>query len=71
MFKITTFIRCTLSEIVQQTILLKNLRFYSIKMNKEYFEGQLDRYNGIIVDSTKESCKGDIFSNRLKGKFSF
>ncbi|XP_051172198.1 uncharacterized protein LOC127288644 [Leptopilina boulardi] len=70
MFKITTFIRCTLSEIVQQTILLKNLRFYSIKMNKEYFEGQLDRYNGIIVDSTKESCKGDIFSNRLKASLS-
>lgn len=66
MFKIITSIRSKLSGIVRQTIFVKNLRFHSINMDKEYFEGQLDRYNGIIVDSAKESCNGENFSNRLK-----
>lgn len=71
MFKIITSIRSKLSGIVRQTIFVKNLRFHSINMDKEYFEGQLDRYNGIIVDSAKESCNGENFSNRLKGKSLF
>lgn len=71
MFKKITPIRCTLIGIVQQTILLKTLRFYTRVMDKEYFEGQLDRYNGITVDSKKEHCKTDIFSIRLKGNICF
>lgn len=35
-------------------------------MNQECFKGRLDRYNGVIVDSSEEPCKSDLFSNRLR-----
>ena len=67
MSKIVIFFRGAFKEIVHQTFLQKNLRFYTSIMSAKCFEGQLDRYNGIIVDSIKEPCKSDVFSNRLKG----
>jgi hypothetical protein len=33
-----------------------------------HFEGILDQYNGITVDSTAELCSIETFSQKLEGK---
>lgn len=38
-------------------------------MATKTFEGVLDRYNGITVDSQKEPCESSDFLSKLTGKF--
>jgi hypothetical protein len=31
------------------------------------FQGTIDRYNGVTIDSSKESCDAETFAKKLSG----